>query len=366
MPTVKRLLTAHPYLFHLDDSGWPVPHRCISDPVNVPLLDLDLAKLFVAHGADLNRKTDSGLSLLFLAATNSRTKDIADYFVTCGAQMSSFEESVATIMKEKDNRAAKAKIEKILQKEPELIHYRGHAGFSLLHHAVRHHRLELAGLLLDLGSDPNVLTTEGESPLGLARGLADEDIASRGLLKKKGAKLTLREVIADLLYEEKDDEALKCFEANPPLIHTWYQQQSMLHIAVLSAKSARIVSYILDHGVSPNTPNTEGETPLHLVMRRGSLSENADETVAMFRALIEHGAQIEPRDARGWSPLHAAVAFNQEQVAKMLVELGADVNGTTKDGETPLDFVYEQKNLGYEKLARWLKTRGARSDKRKS
>lgn len=45
----------------------------------------------------------------------------------------------------------------------------------------------------------------------------------------------------------------------------------------------------------------------------------------------------------------------------LLVECGADINALTNEGETPLDFVNETKFIGYQLLARYLKSKGARS-----
>src|SRR5690349_11991748 len=119
---VKRMLKEHPYLFHAEcPQQWPVIHRCVQDPVNASCLDVDLAKLFVSYGGDVNQKAGGGISLLFLAATNFESQAVAEYLVSCGARMSSFEQAVAALMREENKARARAKVLKLLDHDPHLI-----------------------------------------------------------------------------------------------------------------------------------------------------------------------------------------------------------------------------------------------------
>lgn len=66
LAAVKQLLRECPFVFHFQiECGWPILHHCIA----CGCADLDLVKLFIANGGDVNRRADSGASLLFLAAT---------------------------------------------------------------------------------------------------------------------------------------------------------------------------------------------------------------------------------------------------------------------------------------------------------
>ena len=52
---------------------------------------------------------------------------------------------------------------------------------------------------------------------------------------------------------------------------------------------------------------------------------------------VAKGADVNTRDKNGWTPLHAAGAFNQNPaVIDALVRLGADVNALDENGHTPL------------------------------
>lgn len=75
--------------------------------------------------------------------------------------------------------------------------------------------------------------------------------------------------------------------------------------------------------------NVDGETPLHVASRRGSV-----ETV---KFLLDNGADIEARDNRGETPLaHAVLYWGFSENMSLLLERGADVNSRNNRGNTPL------------------------------
>jgi hypothetical protein len=356
--TVKRLITAHPYVVHFrDTSGWPLIHRCIADPVNLTCLDLDLAKLFVERGGDLSTRTPEGFSLLFLATVHSKSKPIADFLVSCGMRLTSFESAIATILKGDDKPKV---VSAILKKEPQLIFQRGRNGYTLLHYAIRAYNPPLVQVLLKHGADANCVTFDGRSPLGLCSQVSDTELQMRKLLLAAGAKYTAREEIVEMLSEARDNEVIERFDAKPSLMHAWvYPVGPFLHFAAIEART-EVVQYLLDRMVDVNEPNQEGETALHQVMRRDSIEdEPVEATVEMIKILLKHGADINRSDARGFTPLHRAVGDNQEKAAILLVENKANINAKTNNGMTPLDVVYEQRYLGYGTFARYLRSKGA-------
>jgi len=49
------------------------------------------------------------------------------------------------------------------------------------------------------------------------------------------------------------------------------------------------------------------------------------------------GTDVNTKNRMGWTPLHNAAGFGQNEVAELLIAKGADVNAKDKDGVTPLD-----------------------------
>ena len=105
---------------------------------------------------------------------------------------------------------------------------------------------------------------------------------------------------------------------------------SVLHAAAESG-SLDCVLALLRANADPNMANNDGRTPLH-----NSLYNRKNR--AVIAALIEHGADIEPRTTyTKFTPLHEAIlkSFGWE-IVKFLLEYGADINALWKDEDTPI------------------------------
>lgn len=72
----------------------------------------------------------------------------------------------------------------------------------------------------------------------------------------------------------------------------------------------------------------------------------------------ENKGNIDSYSHDGWTPLHLAVFFNQNQIAEMLIEQGANVDAVSKNqqGVTPLHSALANRNV---KIAKLLLHRGA-------
>ena len=108
--------------------------------------------------------------------------------------------------------------------------------------------------------------------------------------------------------------------------------------------SDKIIAYVQE-GANVNARDFKGQTPLHAHVRMGQ--------VDITNALIYSGADVNARDLQERTPLFFA---RDPQVADILVRSGADVNAVNKDGETVLTYIMnaqqdpnlsplEQKNL---------------------
>jgi HEAT repeat protein len=92
-----------------------------------------------------------------------------------------------------------------------------------------------------------------------------------------------------------------------------------------------LVKLLLERGVDVNTTaqSKERNTPLHLGALQGGFE--------VVRLLLEHGANPNLLNAAGDTPLHAAIAGDEEiEVVKALVEGGARLDIPNQDGMTPV------------------------------
>jgi ankyrin repeat protein len=110
---------------------------------------------------------------------------------------------------------------------------------------------------------------------------------------------------------------------------------------------------VIERGAGVSTQDKDGQTPLHLELQAGRLKA--------VRMLIELDADVSVQDKDGKTPLHLASQAGKNKdgqtpfhlvspgedwspdldsgypdIARMLIERGADVSAQDKDGRTPM------------------------------
>jgi hypothetical protein len=97
-----------------------------------------------------------------------------------------------------------------------------------------------------------------------------------------------------------------------------------------------VVKILLEHGADVNPRNVDGITPLHLATVAGH--------VDVARILLEHGADVNTKNEDNQTPLHYAAIEGHAVVARLLLEHGADPSIRDRDGKTPLDIARKKKH----------------------
>ncbi len=180
------------------------------------------------------------------------------------------------------------------------------SGDSLLHHAARAGRIDLVRLLVE--------PTGGEGPA--------VDAAAR----------------ADLLSWRNNEG------------HT------ALHAALAAEQEACCLVLVHAGGAEARkapTGTAEGVPPIVMAAAVG--------LPVVVRALLAYGIGLDTRDARGWTPLHAASAAGQVAVVDWLVsERGADVRAKDEQGRRPHDLALKHGHSDvFAMLHAWLTGHGA-------
>ncbi|KAK8080213.1 hypothetical protein PG997_008031 [Apiospora hydei] len=119
-----------------------------------------------------------------------------------------------------------------------------------------------------------------------------------------------------------------------------------LHLAAYFGL-VRAVDMIGDNH-SVGVKDSAGQTSLHVASSRGRLE--------VAKLLIEKGADIKAAENDGRTPLHWASWGGHLEVAKLLIEKGADVKAAENDGRTPLHWA---SNGGRLEVAKLLIEKGA-------
>jgi ankyrin repeat protein len=144
---------------------------------------------------------------------------------------------------------------------------------------------------------------------------------------------------------------------------------------------AEMVELVLEKGVSPNTPDINGNTPLHMAAKGMYISEServmarlanpnrepSSTTKNMqdkgrinyseiMELLIARGANLEAGNNSKRTPLHIAAEANNKAAADFLIAHGAKIDSRSSWGETPFFIAVDE---GHLELAEMLLTNGA-------
>ncbi len=76
-----------------------------------------------------------------------------------------------------------------------------------------------------------------------------------------------------------------------------------------------VIALLVKQGADINRPDTNGDTPLHLAVKKGYR--------VLVKLLITHGAEINSLDAGGHTPLWHALAQGNDDISRMLQRNGA-------------------------------------------
>jgi len=122
-----------------------------------------------------------------------------------------------------------------------------------------------------------------------------------------------------------------------------------LHYAAFCGLYDVVKVLAAEHPQDVNSQSLIGEeTPLHLTSRVGHID--------LARLLIEHGADVAAQSKAGTTPLHRASEGGHVDLARLLIEHSADAAAQSKDGTSPLHRASER---GHGDLARLLIKHGA-------
>ncbi|KAH9904699.1 hypothetical protein F4778DRAFT_41758 [Xylariomycetidae sp. FL2044] len=104
-----------------------------------------------------------------------------------------------------------------------------------------------------------------------------------------------------------------------------------LHMAAIGGKEDFVVSMLEQKLIPIDSERNDGCTPLHAAVDEGAL-----EVLKLFLMYGADANRLFPR--RGHRPLHHSLLQENTEMARILLEGGADVNATTIQGYAPLHF----------------------------
>lgn len=195
-------------------------------------------------------------------------------------------------------------------------------------------------LLSQSPEEASRLTSHGISPLLLACYFNKMDIIK--ILLKYLKKIDIHEACAVGLYKE-----VEMMLSNNPQAIEEISKDGFTPLGIASHfGQSTIVRLLLTSHANPNAPSQNGffVYPIH-----SALSNGYNEIAKM---LLEAGAEVNVLQAQGNAPIHIAAQQGNIDILILLLEKGADVSAKNEFGETASELAYEK---GFKEIAEILK-----------
>ncbi len=309
---------------------------------------LDAVKSLLAHGADIQfKETRRGQTALMWAAAEGNAEVVAE-LIERGADMHAKTKGGFTpfLFAVREGRMGAAQA---MLKAGASVNETWQSGratgvnrISAMVLAVANAHYELASMLLDAGADPNA-TAQGWTALHQITwvrrpGKGDNDPAPDG-----SGNVSSLELVRKLVAKGANINARMTKAGNPGRTYMNMVGATPFMMAARGA-DAPLMRLLAELGADPKMPNADGTTPLHAAAGIGTYSPGEDpgndkETLEAVQVAVELGNDVNGLDKNGETAIHAACYKQVPGVVEYLVEKGAKIeiwNQKNKTGWTPL------------------------------
>ncbi len=343
--------------------------------------DLEMVKLLLSRGADINETNLFGCTALINAAQNHRSdKEITEFLLDRGADINAGNQYEQTLLHMAAIRGDKEMAEFLLDKGAD-IEMKDNEKFTPLRTAVYYSKIEMVKLLMDRGADINTKDKDGETPQQVCLDyyeiyqLLEENRSTRERSNKVLSQDVLDLLLGHLTCAQncsypgigesdlalKSAKALLSLGANPnkeyindynDKFYTLHEalENDFMHLAELLLKYGADVNikdqcrgsllhnfayhgdkvkveFLLRHGADINAKGIVGDT----VLQSAVLGDSKE----VVELLLDRGADVNTKDHNGSMPLHKAASFGYIEILKLLIDRGSDINVKDVDGRTP-------------------------------
>ena len=267
---------------------------------------VEVAKLLISYGADLNPRDEAGNTPILYAAEN-KDLEMVKLLLTNKANVKDSPQVLNTAVQQN----CRDIVEVLLQHGAD-VNASTKYGITALHYTVLDKHGTLSRSFLD--KDPD---TKGEiARLLLSRGANVNAQAQSGIMTLHAAIRKGFMRVVEVLLEYNAD------------VNCAYENQRMPLYYSAEKGNKLITKMLLDRGANVNAKQKDGRTALHVAIQHGHKE--------VVELLLKYGARVDSETKYGAKPLHSAAKNGCADIVKALLKFGADVDSTDECGETAL------------------------------
>jgi ankyrin repeat protein len=317
--------------------------------------DVELASLLIAARANVNATNDLGITPIVMAASNGNAR-LVQMLLSAGASANASLESGETALMLASRAGSAPAVRALLDRGATVDAREGTRAQTALMWAVVNRHPDVTRLLLERGADVHARSGTRTLVYNMG-GTRSAGSASR--------ETPLQEVelggSTPLLFAARsgDVESARQLVAKGAKVNDTIADGNTALIIAAHSGHGTLATFLLEQGADPKAAPL-GYTALHAAVLRGTLkdrgvrNEDPGAGLPLVKALLASGADPNARVTKGtpvrrWShdfallerwigatPVWLAARFLEVDMLRALVEHGADLHLTTRDGTTPL------------------------------
>ncbi|XP_018569142.1 uncharacterized protein LOC108909316 [Anoplophora glabripennis] len=329
---------------------------------------LDIAHLLMEFGADANIKDNDGRTALHLAAFRDHT-DIIELLMQHNGDINIQDNEGYTIIHYLLFFVDQLDILKLIIEKGGNVNIRDKNGCTALHLTTTWGNLDAVILLVEFGIDVNVTDIEGSTALHVAVNKGHFSLIE--YLVKIGVDVTVRDncghTVLHLAIEACSSDVISPFMRLPHHYNDIDVNDCTMQYLTFNAVDIGAINFddcldstnmeprgkklyldiikivVTKCGEVVDIKDETGCTALHLAVLKGQME--------VVKLLVEHNTDVNIKDHRCCTALHLAVRDDRLDIVKLLVEHGAVVNNQDIDNNTALHIATRE---GHKEIVKFL------------
>ncbi|MBU2995285.1 ankyrin repeat domain-containing protein [Cellulophaga baltica] len=292
----------------------------------------------IANGADLKKDlTPYGANALLLGIQKDKNFKLTDYFVSKGLSINSVDakgnDAFNYVAKTGNIEALKALREKGVNGNDNAFMFATQGG-----RRAKLKPLEFYKFLESLGLNPNVIDSEGKTPLhNLASYATDKEVFNYFI--NKGVDVNLADQEGNTAFlnavNRNEVETIEFFLPKIKDINLKNKKGETALAIATENNSPKVVAFLLQNKASIKTIDNEGNNLAYYLLKSYSPKSKTDFD-AKLKLLTEEGLDITAPQKNGNTLYHLALANNDVKLLEVVKQYNIDVNAKNNDGVAPI------------------------------